>query len=91
MCRRPGVRQWHDLDRPLIGPHRGREPSSDETSAGAVLAAVDTLPIDQAHALWLVDVFGCSYLQAAIETGADELATAQRVRSGRETVRSQVT
>lgn len=32
-------------------------------------SATQTMPFEQAHALWLVDVCDCSYDQAALETG----------------------
>jgi len=75
---------------PVTGPRRRRGPSSDEAFADAVFVAVDTLPIDQAQALWLVDVCGCSYQQAAIEASANQAAIARRVRRGRETVRHRI-
>jgi DNA-directed RNA polymerase specialized sigma24 family protein len=48
---------------------------------------VDALPIEQAHALWLVDVCDCSYEQAAAEIGASVPVIAGRVRSARRQIR----
>jgi len=44
-------------------------PVEAETFDAAVHHATDQLPLDQAQALWLVDVFGLTYAQAAAETG----------------------
>ncbi|MFT4595765.1 MAG: DNA-directed RNA polymerase specialized sigma24 family protein [Paracrocinitomix sp.] len=46
-------------------------PSADVSTAAfvnQVRNATERLPLDQAHALWLVDECGCSYDQVAHET-----------------------
>ncbi len=59
--------------------------------ADAVLEAADLLPADQAHALWLVDVCGCSYAQGAAETETTPGKFGRRVRSARNKIHRAVT
>ncbi len=49
--------------------------------------AADRLPLDQAHALWLVDVCGLPYAQAANETGITPKRFAKRLHAARSTIR----
>ena len=52
-----------------------------------VRSAVDELPIEQAQAVWLVDVCSCSYDEAAREVGISRTQLCARVAEGRRFVR----
>lgn len=56
--------------------------------ANQVRKATERLPFDQAYALWLVDVCGCTYDQAANETNTSRTTVAERVADGRRFVRA---
>ena len=66
-------------------------PAEHETFDAAVRHATDRLPLDQAHALWLVDVCGLTYAQAAAETGTNPKRFAKRLHTARTTIRKAVT
>ena len=53
--------------------------------------ATDRLPLDQAHALWLVDVCGLTYAEAAAETGITPKRFAKGLHTARTTIRKAVT
>ena len=53
--------------------------------------ATDRLPPDQARALWLVDVCGLTYAQAAVETATTPKRFANRLHTARTTIRKAVT
>lgn len=55
-------------------------------SIESVRVAAAALPLKQAESLWLVDVCGCDYAQAAAEAGADERTIANRVRRARQSI-----
>lgn len=57
----------------------------------AVRHATDRLPLDQAHALWLVDVCGLTYADAAAETHTTPKRFAKRLHTARTTIRKAVT
>ena len=65
----------------LGGPRRS--PSRPTSSGDALLAAADQLPIQQAQALWLVDVCALSYAEAAAEAGVDPPILAGRLHRAR--------
>lgn len=52
--------------------------------------AASQLPIDQAQAIWLVDVCGYSYSAAADVIDADHETVAARVSRGRQNIRQRV-
>lgn len=54
-----------------------------------VRAATASLPFEEAHAIWLVDVCGCSYADAAIQSCTDVESIRRRVDQGRRRVRTQ--
>lgn len=56
----------------------------------SVKRAADRLPIDEAHALWLVDVCGHDYIGAAAESGVDRERFAERVATARRRIRREV-
>jgi DNA-directed RNA polymerase specialized sigma24 family protein len=58
--------------------------------AQSVRAAAGELPFPQAQALWLVDVCGCSYAEAAAEARTTREGIVRRVASGREALRRRV-
>ena len=62
-------------------------PAQHDTFGAAVRHAADRLPLDQAHALWLVDVCGLTYAQAADETGITPKRFAKRLHAARSTIR----
>ena len=62
-----------------------------ETFEAAVREATDCLPLDQAHALWLVEVCGLTYAEAAAETGTKPRRFAKRLRTARTTIRKALT
>lgn len=66
-------------------------PVGHETFDAAVRHATDRLPLDQAHALWLVDVCGLTYAEAAAETGITPKRFAKRLHTARTTIRKAVT
>ena len=66
-------------------------PADHETFDAAVRNATDRLPLDQAHALWLVDVCGLTYAQAADETGITPERFAKRLHAARISIRKAVT
>lgn len=80
-----------------VYPRRRRTTPTDaspvvhETFDAAVRNATDRLPIDQAHALWLVDVCGLTYAQAANETGITPRRFTKRLHAARSTIRKAVT
>lgn len=55
--------------------------------ARSVRAAAGELPFPQAQALWLVDVCGCSYAEAAAEARTTRESILCRVAGGREALR----
>ncbi|MFT4989112.1 MAG: DNA-directed RNA polymerase specialized sigma24 family protein [Acidimicrobiales bacterium] len=66
-------------------------PSADVSTAAfvnQVRNATERLPLDQAHALWLVDECGCSYDQVAHETNTYRTTIAERVANGRHFIRA---
>lgn len=66
-------------------------PEEHDTFDAAVRHAADRLPLEQAHALWLVDVCGLTYTQAANETGTTPKRFAKRLHAARSTIRKAVT
>lgn len=63
-------------------------PHSEPPNGPSVVAdAVAELPAVEAHALWLVDVCGCSYLEGALEMRIDRDTFSRHVRSGRRRLR----
>ncbi len=73
---------------PRLGPAPpDPRPVGHETFEAAVHHAADRLPLDQAHALWLVDVCGLPYAQAATETGITPKRFAKRLHAARSTIR----
>ncbi len=66
-------------------------PAYHETFEAAVRHATDRLPLDQARALWLVDVCDLTYAQAATETGTTPKRFATRLHAARTTIRKAVT
>lgn len=61
-------------------------PTEHETFDAAVRHAADRLPFEQAHALWLIDVCGLTYAQAAEETGITPKRFARRLHAARTTI-----
>ena len=53
-----------------------------------VRGAVAAMPFEQAQALWLVDVCGCGYDQAAQEVLTTRTVLGERVAQGRRFIRS---
>ncbi len=66
-------------------------PAEHDTFDAAVHHAADRLPLEQAHALWLVDVCGLTYAQAANETGTTPKRFAKRLHAARSTIRKAAT
>jgi DNA-directed RNA polymerase specialized sigma24 family protein len=65
-------------------------PAEHDTFDAAVHHAADRLPLEQAHAVWLVDVCGLTYAQAADETGITPKRFAKRLHAARSTIRKAV-
>ena len=66
-------------------------PPEHETFETSVRYATDRLPFDMAHAVWLVDVCGLTYADAAAETGTNPKRFANRLHTARTTIRKAVT
>jgi DNA-directed RNA polymerase specialized sigma24 family protein len=64
---------------------------TDDGLVERVRAAADQLPVEQAHALWLVDVCGATYAEGATEIGVTPTAFASRVHSARDAIRRTLT
>lgn len=64
--------------------------SVDDAFAHDVRAAADRLPFRQAHAVWLVDVCGLTYAEAATEIGTTPERFAKRLHAARTTIRKAV-
>ena len=72
-------------------PECAELPYVDDARFGAqVSAAMRELEFEQARAIWLVDVCGCSYDQAAIESGVDRARFAATVAAARHEIRRHV-
>lgn len=61
-----------------------------ESFTRQVRAAAESMPFEQAHALWLVDVCRCSYDQAAAEVAVSRDELAGRVAGGRSFIRARM-
>ena len=48
------------------------------------------LPFEESHALWLIDVCGCSYASAATQACVDADTIRSRVANGRHRLRAQL-
>jgi predicted DNA-binding protein (UPF0251 family) len=87
---------WGLLDSSPFGSKALMPALVDTSSADVSIAAfvnqvrnaTERLPFDQAHALWLVDVCGCTYDQVAHETNTSRTTIAGRVDNGRQSVRA---
>ena len=66
-------------------------PAEHETFESAVRHATDRLPLDQAHAVWLVDVCGLTYAEAAAETDTNPKRFTKRLHTARTNIRKAVT
>ena len=64
---------------------------TDDAFVERVRAAADQLAVEQAHALWLVDVCGATYDEGATEIGVTPTTFASRVHSARDTIRRTLT
>ncbi|MDW3221020.1 MAG: hypothetical protein R8F63_20645 [Acidimicrobiales bacterium] len=64
---------------------------SSAISISPTSAACSTLPLDQTHALWLVDVCGLTYAHAAAENGTNPRRFAKTLHAARTTIRKAVT
>lgn len=60
-------------------------------SYGFVRRTAAELPFEESHALWLVDVCGCSYADAARQSCVDADTIRARIASGRQRLRAQLT
>lgn len=58
--------------------------------AALVRAAASELPFAHAQALWLVDVCGCTYTDAAAEASTTRGSIVRRVAGGRKALRRRV-
>lgn len=65
--------------------------TGDDAFAHDVRVAADRLPFRQAHAVWLIDVCGLTYAEAATEIGTTPERFAKRLHTARTTIRKAVT
>lgn len=70
---------------------RDLSPAEHDTFEAAVRHAADRLPLDQTHAVWLVDVCGLTYAEAAAETRTTPNRFAKRLHTARTTIRKAAT
>jgi predicted DNA-binding protein (UPF0251 family) len=66
---------------------RRQRPQTEVQDPCPVKQHADELPFRQAKSLWLVDVCGCSYDQAAAEMRIDRADLAASVAAGRTSIR----
>ncbi len=86
-----GALAWSSFGSNALIPTLVDTPSTDASIAAfanQVRNATERLPFDQAYALWLVDVCGCTYDQAAHETNTSCMTIAAQVADGRRSVRA---
>lgn len=74
---------------PAATPKTAVAASPDDRRQRVRTAAAE-LPLDQARAVWLVDVCGYRYAQAADALAIDSSEVAARLAAGRQTIRSSI-
>lgn len=67
------------------------EPDDRSATVAVIREAASDLPIDQAKALWLIDVCGCGYDEAAETLGVDRAELAGRIGDARRAIRHSIT